>query len=90
MSNQISLSDISKSKAADLPQTHKSVASSEARAQFSTLMDLVQLQKEKVVITAHSKPIAAVVPMGELKVLDWLKENNKLEDIYRQMENRDD
>jgi prevent-host-death family protein len=68
---------------------HLAVPSGEARAQFSKVLDVARIDKKDVVITDHGRPIAAVVPISDLKILDWLKRNNSPADIFRLMESND-
>ena len=67
-------------------ESHLVVPSREARARFSKVMDRARIDNQDVVITEHGEPVAAVVPISDLKILDWLKKNSSAEDIYQVME----
>ncbi len=44
------------------------------RRQISEIVNTVHYQGERVVLTKHSKPVAAIVPMDDLKLLDALED----------------
>ena len=48
------------------------ISASDARAHFAELVGLVGIAKERVVIEKHSRPVAALIPMEELRLLDDL------------------
>jgi PHD/YefM family antitoxin component YafN of YafNO toxin-antitoxin module len=48
------------------------VTASEARTRFSELISLVGVAKERVVIERHQRPIAALVSIEEMQLLDDL------------------
>jgi prevent-host-death family protein len=48
------------------------VTASEARTRFSELINLVGVAKERIVIERHQRPIAALVSIEELQLLDDL------------------
>ncbi len=57
------------------------VTAKEARVNFSDLLNRVAYQDEKYVVTRNSKPVAAVIPVAYLKVLE-----NALEQIELQQD----
>jgi prevent-host-death family protein len=48
------------------------VTASEARTRFAELLSIVGFAKERVVIEKHHKPVAALVPIEEIVLLDEL------------------
>jgi len=48
------------------------VTASEARTRFAELINLVGVAKQRIVIERHQRPIAALVSMEELQLLDDL------------------
>ena len=67
-------------------ESHLAVPSREARARFSKVMDRARIYNRDVVITEHGEPVAAVVPISDLKILDWLKKHSSADDIFQVME----
>ncbi|MCR9240796.1 MAG: type II toxin-antitoxin system Phd/YefM family antitoxin [Rhodobiaceae bacterium] len=49
---------------------HFSINSREARNSFARLLDTARVRQERVIITAHGEPTAAVVPMKDVERLD--------------------
>lgn len=47
---------------------------SEARGSFSTTINRVAFGGERVVLTRHGKPVAAVVPIGDLHLLEVMED----------------
>src|SRR5688572_20436459 len=54
---------------------------SEARESFSTTVNRVAFGGERVVLTRHGKRVAAVVPIGDLDLLEQLEDAADLDDV---------
>jgi prevent-host-death family protein len=54
---------------------------SEARESFSTTVNRVAFGGERVVLTRHGKRVAAVVPIGDLDLLEQLEDAADLDAI---------
>ncbi len=48
------------------------------REQFSETVNAVKYKGERVVLTRHNKPVAALVPMDDLKLLEALEDRRDL------------
>ncbi|MGQ0663614.1 MAG: type II toxin-antitoxin system Phd/YefM family antitoxin [Pseudomonadota bacterium] len=51
-------------------ETAGSIPANEARDYFADLLGRAQHGKERVVISRHGKPVAALVPLKDLKLLE--------------------
>jgi prevent-host-death family protein len=62
------------------PSGHLSV--SEARESFADLVNRVAYRKERVLVTRHGKPIAAVIPIEQVEFLERAEDayDNRLAD----------
>ena len=80
------LTDIFATRDKEVLNEHIAVPSREARAKFSKVMDFARIDNNNVVITDHGEPVAAVVPILDLRILDWLKKNNVKEFIFDAMD----
>jgi prevent-host-death family protein len=54
---------------------------SEARESFSTTINRVTFGGERVVLTRHGRRVAAVVPIGDLELLEQLEDARDLDDV---------
>lgn len=48
----------------------KTITASEARTRFAEILSIVGFGKDRVLIEKHSRPVAALVPIEELVLLD--------------------
>lgn len=51
---------------------------SEARGEFSTLVNRAAYRQERVVLTRHGKPIAAIISTDDLELLEALEDRDDL------------
>jgi prevent-host-death family protein len=54
---------------------------SQARESFSTTVNRVAFGGERVVLTRHGRRVAAVVPIGDLELLEQLEDAADLDDV---------
>jgi len=52
---------------------------SEARGEFSALVNRAAYRQERVVLTRHGKPIAAIISTDDLELLEALEDRDDLE-----------
>jgi len=52
---------------------------SEARGEFSDLVNRAAYRHERVLLTRHGKPIAAIISTGDLELLEALEDRDDLE-----------
>ena len=57
-----------------------SLSTAEAREQFSDVINRAAYGKERVVLTRRGKPLAAVVPIEDLQLLQELEDRLDLEE----------
>jgi prevent-host-death family protein len=65
--------------------TRRKVASSAARNQFSDLVNRAAYGGERVILHRRKKPVAAVVPLSDLELLEHLEDRIDLEDARRRL-----
>ncbi len=63
---------------------HK-VASSTARTEFADIVNRVAYAGERVIVHRRRKPVAAVVPIADLELLEQLEDRIDLEDARRRL-----
>ena len=56
------------------------ISTKEARGQLSTVVSRAAFAKERIILTRHGKPVAAVVPIEDLEFLEQLEERIDIED----------
>jgi prevent-host-death family protein len=61
---------------ADILDTHLTVGSRDARVRFGKIVEKTKNGDNQFVITEHGEPAAAVVPISDLRILDWIKRQN--------------
>lgn len=59
------------------------------RKNLAALVDEVQYRKERVLITRHDKPVAALVPVDDAALLDELEDRLDLADAQEAIEDYD-
>ncbi len=57
------------------------------RKQISEIVNTVNYLGERVVLTKHNKPVAAIVPMDDLILLEVLEDRLDLDDAMELLEN---
>jgi len=62
----------------------KELGITQARAEFSELIEQVQFRGEAYVISRHGKPAAAVVPIQVYE--NWKKQREELFDLIREIQ----
>jgi prevent-host-death family protein len=63
----------------------KRLSTSTARAQFSDLVNRAEYAGERTVVHRRKKPVAAVVPIEDLEVLERLEDEIDLADARKAM-----
>jgi prevent-host-death family protein len=54
------------------------ISSTEARERFAQVVNQAAFEQERIVLTRRGKPLAAIVPIGDL---EWLQELEDQQDI---------
>jgi len=62
------------------------ISTADARKQFADLINKVAYAKDPVILTRRGKPLAALVSMEDLKLLEDLKERLDIEDAWKARE----
>ncbi len=60
--------------------THRKVTSSAARSEFAEIVNRAAYGGERVIVHRRKKPVAAVVPLADLELLERLEDRIDLED----------
>jgi prevent-host-death family protein len=61
------------------------VASSTARSEFADIVNRAAYAGERVIVHRRKKPVAAVVPLSDLELLEQLEERIDLEDARKRL-----
>jgi prevent-host-death family protein len=65
--------------------THRKVTSSAARSEFADIVNRAAYGGERVIVHRRKKPVAAVVPLADLELLEQLEDRIDLEDARRRL-----
>ena len=65
--------------------TRRKVTSSTARNEFADLVNRAAYGGERVIVHRRKKPVAAVVPLADLELLERLEDRIDLEDVRRRL-----
>jgi prevent-host-death family protein len=65
--------------------TRRKVTSSAARNEFAELVNRAAYGGERVIVHRRKKPVAAVVPLADLELLEKLEDRVDLEDARRRL-----
>jgi prevent-host-death family protein len=57
------------------------ISTVDARNQFADLVNRVGFGKERVILTRHGKPVAAMIPIEDLEYLESIEELDAAEDL---------
>ena len=61
------------------------VASSTARSEFADIVNRAAYAGERVIVHRRKKPVAAVVPLADLELLEQLEDRIDLEDARKRL-----
>ncbi len=59
------------------------ISTADARKQFADIINRVAYAKETFIVTRRGKPIAALISIEDLKLLEELEERLDIEDAWR-------
>lgn len=65
--------------------TRRRVASSVARTEFADIVNRAAYAGERVIVHRRKKPVAAVVPLSDLELLEELEDRIDLEDARKRL-----
>ena len=65
--------------------TRRKVASSTARTEFADIVNRAAYAGERVIVHRRKKPVAAVVPLSDLELLEQLEDRIDLEDARKRL-----
>jgi len=63
----------------------RKVASSTARSEFADIVNRAAYAGERVIVHRRKKPVAAVVPLSDLELLEQLEDRIDLEDARKRL-----
>ena len=65
--------------------TRRKIASSAARSEFADIVNRAAYAGERVIVHRRKKPVAAVVPLSDLELLEQLEDRIDLEDARKRL-----
>lgn len=65
--------------------TRRKITSSAARNEFAELVNRAAYGGERVIVHRRKKPVAALVPLADLQLLEQLEDRIDLEDARRRL-----
>ncbi len=65
--------------------TRRKIASSTARSEFADIINRAAYAGERVIVHRRKKPVAAVVPLSDLELLEHLEDRIDLEDARKRL-----
>jgi prevent-host-death family protein len=65
--------------------THRRIASSVARSEFADIVNRAAYAGERVIVHRRKKPVAAVVPLEDLALLEELEDRMDLEEARKRL-----
>jgi prevent-host-death family protein len=65
--------------------TRREITSSTARSEFSDIVSRAAYAGERIVVHRRKKPVAAVVPISDLELLEQLEDRIDLEDARKRL-----
>jgi prevent-host-death family protein len=63
----------------------RKVTSSTARSEFADVVNRAAYAGERVIVHRRKKPVAAVVPLADLELLEQLEDRIDLEDVRKRL-----
>ena len=64
---------------------NRKVASSAARSEFADIVNRAAYAGERVIVHRRKKPVAAVIPLSDLELLERLEDRIDLEDARKRL-----
>ena len=65
--------------------TRRKIASSTARSEFADMVNRAAYAGERVIVHRRKKPVAAVVPLADLELLERLEDRVDLEEARKRL-----
>ena len=65
--------------------SNRKIASSAARSEFADLVNRAAYAGERVIVHRRKKPVAALVPIADLELLEQLEDRMDLEDARKRL-----
>lgn len=66
-------------------KTRRKIASSTARSEFADIVNRAAYAGERVIVHRRQKPVAAVVPLSDLELLEQLEDRIDLESARKRL-----
>ena len=63
----------------------RKVTTSTARTEFADILNRVAYAGERVILHRHKKPVAAVVPIEDLEILEQIEDRADLEEVRKRL-----
>jgi len=76
LSNSRAIDEILSKKDVDIIESHLTIGSREARIRLGKIVENARREDNQFVVTEHGEPAAAIIPISDLRILDWVKKHN--------------
>ena len=63
----------------------RKVTTSTARTEFADILNRAAYAGERVILHRHKKPVAAVVPIGDLEILEQIEDRADLDEVRKRL-----
>jgi prevent-host-death family protein len=63
----------------------RKITTSTARAEFADILNRAAYAGERVILYRHKKPVAAVVPIEDLEILEQIEDRADLEEVRNRL-----
>lgn len=67
----------------------RKITTSTARAEFADILNRAGYAGERVILHRHKKPVAAVVPIEDLEILEQIEDRADLEEVRNRLKTYD-
>lgn len=63
----------------------RKITTSTARTEFADILNRAAYAGERVILHRHNKPVAAVVPIEDLEILEQIEDRADLEEVRKRL-----
>jgi prevent-host-death family protein len=63
----------------------RKITTSTARTEFADILNRAAYAGERVILHRHKKPVAAVVPIEDLEILEQIEDRADLDDVRKRL-----
>jgi len=63
----------------------RKITTSTARTEFADILNRAAYAGERVILHRHKKPVAAVVPIADLEILEQIEDRAELDEVRKRL-----